>query len=99
MNCGEGEKGLQGGHVFVHKKTRRRSVGLVFMCVRAYHYISVLCYCPLWQLFTLPLHPRASHRDTVFWKEVHSFRQLDKGKQNERQTDISHINLSVSWVC
>lgn len=86
------------------KKTTWRSVGLVFMCVcvRAYYYNSVLCYCPLRQLFTLPLHPSASHRDTVFWREVHGFHQLEKGKNHERQTLISHVNLCgmgslISW--
>lgn len=79
------------------KKTTWRSVGLVFMCVcvRAYYYNSVLCYCPLRQLFTLPLHPSAPRRDSVFWREVHGFHQLYKGKHNERQTYVSHVNLCV----
>lgn len=76
----KGENGLLGG-LFVYKcqkKTTWRSVGLVFMCVcvRAYYYNSVLCYCPLRQLFTLPLHPSAPCRDSVFWREVHGFHQL-----------------------
>lgn len=87
-----GENGLLVDFVFfffVHKKKpRRRNVGLVFMCVWVcvYNYNSVLCYCPVWQLFTLLLHPTASHR-AVFWRDVHSFHQLQNGKHCEKQTD------------
>ena len=66
VSCGRGRGTLYRGLVFM------------FVCVCVCYPVIVLCYCPLWQLFNSPLHPRAPHKDTVFWKKAHGFPQHPK---------------------
>lgn len=60
----------------------------MYVCVCAYYYNSVLCYC-LWQLFTSPLLLSASHRDADF-EGRRAGPPHKKGKHNKKQTHFSH---------
>lgn len=98
VNCGERRKWTPERTCFLFIRRHHEDTWDLFMCVRAYHYNSVLCYCPLRQLFTSPLHPSCI-------PQSHSI--LERGarlppaleREAEWETLISHMNLCVSRVC
>lgn len=83
--------------MYIYVENTWRSVGLVFMCVcvRAYYYNSVLCYCPLRQLFTLPLSIRVHPTETQYSGEKRPASTSSKKGSITRGKPTFHTHESV----
>lgn len=90
VNCGERRKWTPERTCFLFIRRHHGDTWDLFMCVRAYHYNSVLCYCPLRQLFTSPLHPSCI-------PQSHSI--LERGASSWKGSRMRDTHFTHESVC